>query len=91
LFSLDEIEGTDIPEVHDLILNVDGCFYKILSIDEDMRELSTTRLTLQGTGGGGGSGGGGSSSYAITYAAGSSKENIFAKGADKMSIAFTSR
>ena len=93
LFSLDEIEGADIPEVHDLILNVDGCFYKILSVDEDTRELSTTRLTLQGTGGGGGSGGGGggSSSYALTYAAGSSKENIFAKDAEKMSIAFTSR
>jgi hypothetical protein len=35
LFSFDEIEGTEIPEVHDLILNVDGCFYKIISIDKN--------------------------------------------------------
>jgi hypothetical protein len=46
---------------------------------------------LQGTGGGGGSGSDGSSSYALTYAAGSNKENIFAKSAEKMPIAFTSR
>jgi hypothetical protein len=56
-FSL-EIEGDEIPEVDDLILNGegDGCFYRVLSIIGDT--VSTKRLTLRGGGGGGGSEGG---------------------------------
>jgi hypothetical protein len=54
-----EVEGEDIPEVDDLILNKDGCFYRVLNVYETM--LHTTRLTLQGSGGGSGGGGGGSS------------------------------
>jgi hypothetical protein len=46
--------------VDDLILNIDGCFYRVTGI-EDEEIIRTERLTLQGTGtgGGGGSGGGG--------------------------------
>ena len=57
-FYFEEIENieTNIPEVNDLILNVDGCFYKILRTSEN--GFYTERLTLQGTGSGGGGGGG---------------------------------
>lgn len=61
-FGYDEIEGEDIPELDDLILNIgttdlpDGCFYRVVHIADDA--IETTRLTLQGTGGGAGGGGG---------------------------------
>ena len=54
-FLFDEIEGEDIPEIDDLILNIgtsnlpDGCFYRVKKIDD---VIETVRLTLQGTGGG---------------------------------------
>jgi hypothetical protein len=51
-----EIEGVNLPEVDDLILNIgtdekpDGCFYRVETIDEDEITLATTlhtvRLTL---------------------------------------------
>lgn len=55
LFFKDEIEGTRIPEVDDLILNIDGCFYRVRSVVNN-EEIHTERLTLQGTGTGGGGG-----------------------------------
>lgn len=74
-FYFNEIEGEDIPEVDDLILNVDGCFYRIQGVDKESEVLETKRLTLQGTGtGGGGSGGGGSaSSLRINHVNGKNK------------------
>lgn len=59
-FSLsnEEIEGDRLPEIDDLILNIDGCFYRVISIQDEDSVLAT-RLTLQGTGGGSGGGGGG--------------------------------
>jgi hypothetical protein len=51
-FHITEIEGSTIPEIDDLILNIDGCFYRVKGIEEDT--IKTLRLTLQGTGGGGG-------------------------------------
>jgi hypothetical protein len=45
------IESNAIPEVGDLILNTNGCFYKIKSLDAV--NYYTERLTLQGSGGGG--------------------------------------
>lgn len=65
-FLTDDIEGDDIPEIDDLILNIgndeypDGCFYRVMEVGEGM--LVTNRLTLQGTGGGGPSGPSGPSS-----------------------------
>lgn len=52
-FYLNEIESNKLPEVDDLILNKDGCFYRVLEI-LDEETVRTNRLTLQGTGGGGG-------------------------------------
>ena len=57
IFSLDEIEGDGIPLIDDLILNVDGCFYRVKNVDVDIDEVRTERLTLQGSGVGGGGGG----------------------------------
>ena len=51
-----------LPNLGDLILNKDGCFYRVIEIDDtdpDYIILKTTRLTLQGTGGSGPSGPGG--------------------------------
>lgn len=62
-----EINGKYIPQKEDLILNVDGCFYKVKDVDEN--EIHTERLTLQGTGSSiPGGGGGTSGSYlALTW------------------------
>ena len=57
IFHIEEIEGDKLPEVDDLILNIDGCFYRVTEI-LDEENVRTTRLTLQGTGTGGGGGGG---------------------------------
>jgi hypothetical protein len=45
-----------IPNVDDLILNNDGCFYKVLDISGEGIDtiLATEKLTIAGTGGGGG-------------------------------------
>ena len=45
-----------LPNLGDLILNKDGCFYRVIEIDDfdpDYITLKATRLTLQGTGGNG--------------------------------------
>lgn len=52
-FPFDAIEGINIPNIDDLILNTDGCFYKI--IEKLETEFKTKRITLSGTGGSGGS------------------------------------
>jgi hypothetical protein len=59
-----EIEGNRLPQIDDLILNIDGCFYRVMDI-LDEKSVSTNRITLQGTGGGGGVGPGGGSSTLI--------------------------
>lgn len=51
-FPFDAIEGINIPNVNDLILNSDGCFYKI--IEKLEVEFKTERITLSGTAGPGG-------------------------------------
>lgn len=63
-FKISEIVGNEsgekllIPNINDLILNQDGCFYKVKSlygIQEDTI-LETVKLTIAGTGGGSGGG-----------------------------------
>jgi hypothetical protein len=54
VFYIHELEKQETPLVDDLILNIDGCFYKVESIEDD--EIATTRVTLQGSGTGGGGG-----------------------------------
>ena len=56
IFHLEEIEGNKLPQLDDLILNIDGCFYRVNEI-LDIENIRTTRLTLQGTGSGGSGGG----------------------------------
>ena len=89
IFYYDEIEGSDIPEEDDLILNVDGCFYRVKNVAED--GLETVRLTLQGSGGGGGGGGTGgggtgTGSFSITVIDGKAK--TYASTATTMPITF---
>lgn len=72
-FYFTEIEGDDIPQVDDLILNEDGCFYRVKSVDKSAEEIATLRLTLQGTGTGGGSSSGGSVTYSISAVGGLNK------------------
>ncbi len=81
-----DIEGDTIPMVDDLILNVDGCFYRVKSVTDNM--VDTTRLTLQGTGTGGSGGGGGSISgtFSITASGGSTK--YFSVNATTANISF---
>ena len=42
------------PNVDDLILNEDGCFYKVISVIGEGEDvvLTTRKLTIAGTGGG---------------------------------------
>ena len=75
LFTLEEIEGNEsvenndyiIPNESDLILNTDGCFYKVLEVivDGNSTVLNTKKLTIAGSGGGGGNTPGGGSSSTV--------------------------
>ena len=57
VFSKDEIEGKEYPEVDDLILNAgDGCFYRVMSSNKVTASVVGSRLTVAGNGTGGGGG-----------------------------------
>ena len=89
VFYFNEIEGNDIPEEDDLILNVDGCFYRVKTVAED--GLETVRLTLQGTGvggGGGGTGGGGTGTGSFSISVIDGKAKTYASTATIMEIKF---
>lgn len=86
-FDMVEIEGDDVPEVDDLILNIDGCFYRVVNVLPG--SIETKRQTLRGSGGAGGGGGdtpGGTGSFRITV---SKTANVFASEATTMPIKFT--
>lgn len=90
-FYEEDIEGEDMPEIDDLILNIgtdnspDGCFYRVLSYEDGV--FDTTRLTLQGTGGG--SGGGGSTPGATSFGIVTiGAPYIFSSSASSMKIKF---
>jgi hypothetical protein len=88
---LDEIEGEELPEVNDLILNTDGCFYRVTDILDEV-SVKTTRLTLQGTGTGGGSGGGGESgapSFIISAPSGTTR--YYSSESKKATVDFRGR
>lgn len=63
LQDLEEIYRSSYPQPNDLIFNKDGCFYRVLDVDNT--QIKTIRLTVAGSGGGGGGGGGGSSSIVL--------------------------
>lgn len=50
-FKFDDIEGENLPNINDLIINSDGCFYKVLEKQDE--EFKTERITIAGSGGGG--------------------------------------
>ena len=83
-----DLENSDrIPAIGDLILNVDGCFYRIKTIAEDGYE--TIRLTLQGTGTGGGGGtGDGTTSGSFSIQVIDGKDKIYSSTDTKMEITF---
>ena len=64
----DENDLVLIPNVNDLILNNDGCFYKVISVDGDT--FNTEKLTIAGTGGGGSTGGGGGDGTLSSFSVG---------------------
>lgn len=54
IFKFEELEGENLPNTNDLILNSDGSFYKVLEVYKDTFEIKTEKLTIAGSGGGGG-------------------------------------
>lgn len=53
-FTLADIAEGQTYRVNDLILNSDGCFYRIDEINEEYDEIICTRLAVSGSGDGGG-------------------------------------
>ena len=55
-FEYDEVNGSEFIQVNDLILNIgtdeaqDGCFYRVVRLEEDL--IETLRITMRGSGGG---------------------------------------
>ena len=56
-FTMNDIEGDAAPNINDLILNADGCFYRVMALEGSI--IKTFKLTIAGSGSGGGGGGGG--------------------------------
>ena len=58
-FTLADIEGNATPNINDLILNADGCFYRVESLSGTgaATVITATKLTIAGSGTGGGGGG----------------------------------
>lgn len=78
-----------IPMTDDLILNIDGCFYRVLSAnsnpDNDVyTNIYTKRLTLQG-GGGSTDGGEGTVNYSLQTI---NVNNVFSSAATEMKLYF---
>lgn len=83
-----EIEGTNIPNVDDLLLNIpDGCFYRITIVNADEDSLTAEKLTVAGSGGGGG-GGGSSSSRPVVNGLNDNDTYFSAAAPEKMKITF---
>lgn len=85
-FQIHELESKEWPLPNDLILNSDGCFYRVETVAEE--GIATVRLTLQGSGGGGGGGssdGPSSASYSINV---TPQANTFSSQDESMMINF---
>lgn len=79
-----ELEGNRLPLVDDLVLNIDGCFYRVVEV-LDETSILTNRITLQGTGGGGGNTGGGGDAT-LRIAAPSGTTRFYSSGAMEIPI-----
>ena len=88
-FTINDIEGNDKPEIDDLILNVDGCFYRVKTISANADTFMAERLTLQGSSVGGGGGGGntpgGGSDFSIAFS-NASRNFTFSSVAEEMNV-----
>ena len=58
LDTLEESEAANLIKIDDLIINVDGAFYRVERISPDGLQAICTRIAISGTGGPGGTGGG---------------------------------
>lgn len=86
-FSVDDLDNaTDLPSENDLVLNSDGCFYRVKEIDKHNQTFTAIRLTLAGGGGTGGPGASGSS-Y-IDYKRTGSKNRYFSVQDNAMYLTF---
>ena len=89
-FYLNEISGDRLPLVDDLILNIDGCFYKVTDVIDEY-SVMTKRLTLQGTGSGGGGGTGDNPSSADNFTVSIKDgvyDHVFSSATDHMYVEF---
>lgn len=58
IMSFDALEDSSVtPKVDGLILNGDGRFFRVISVDDEERTINVLLLAVSGTGGGGGGGG----------------------------------
>ena len=58
-----DIEGDELPGEDDLILNKDGCFYRVDVVNADAQSVVGVRQTVAGSGGGGGGSAGTTASW----------------------------
>jgi hypothetical protein len=60
-FELNDLEDKSCyPQIDDLLFNnLDGCFYRVIAVDANAsrNNITTSRITVSGSGGGGGGGG----------------------------------
>lgn len=86
-FTIDDLESNKLPEIDDLILNIDGCFYRVISIVSEL-EVKTERQTLQGTGTSGSAGDGSSSAFQLNM---TKTLFAFAETVENMPIIFNTK
>ena len=87
-FTAYDIDGNDgskeanIPNINDLILNKDGCFYRVVDVYGKGYEaiIATEKLTIAGSGGGGGGTGGSGSGSAFINVPASELSKTILKG-----------
>lgn len=85
-----EIYSNRLPVVDDLILNIDGCFYKVIEILDETSVL-TNRITLQGTGTGGGGGGGSDVGGSFTIARVGNQAKYYSSSDEEIMVGFIAR
>ena len=88
-FTPNDIDGGVIPQLNDLILNSDGCFYRVVSVNE--LQCIGRRLTVAGGGGPAGPGGGtgGSSAPSIVTEYGNTPVYFNGNRPETMKLYFT--
>jgi hypothetical protein len=87
LFEIEHIEGSTMPIVNDLILNIpDGGFYKVISVLAS--GVLVSRIAIAGGGGVGGNTGGGTAS-SFTVSVSGNKAKAYSATTTALPISFT--